>query len=186
MTNEWKPFEFNSVFCVATVQHTWIIIQEQTLMRWNPRPMNMSSSVLKIFVAAAFLRWLLMTSNFSTAIRNRVEISTPLNSWKRSAFAIGHRMKLVNQFQLNWRVCLTTRTIIELFFLLQYKKGPICMRMASIRTRATCITRIHWFCTHRIYWSNTLRHSFQDCSFYAIYYARFYCIACRRHSLRKW
>lgn len=48
----------------------------------------MFKNLLANFGIAAVIRWLLMMSNFSNTIKNRVEISTPLNSWKRSNYTI--------------------------------------------------------------------------------------------------
>lgn len=44
----------------------------------------MAINLMISFTVAAMLRCLLMSSNISNLIQNRVEVSTPLNSWKRS------------------------------------------------------------------------------------------------------
>lgn len=41
-----------------------------------------------VFVGA-LVRYLLMSSEYSGLIRGRVEVATPLNSWKRGEFAGG-------------------------------------------------------------------------------------------------
>lgn len=44
----------------------------------------MGQNIVYSFLVAGIVRCFLITSNFAQSIRNRVEISTPLNSWKRS------------------------------------------------------------------------------------------------------
>lgn len=45
---------------------------------------KMSQNLLFSFGLAGIVRCFLITSNFAETIRNRVEVTTPLNSWKRS------------------------------------------------------------------------------------------------------
>lgn len=48
----------------------------------------MTQNLLFSFGLAGIVRLVLISSNFANSIRNRVEVSTPLNSWKRSELLI--------------------------------------------------------------------------------------------------
>jgi len=43
----------------------------------------MSINITTSFVIAGLIRYLLIISKYAQIIQNRIEISTPLNSWKR-------------------------------------------------------------------------------------------------------
>lgn len=43
----------------------------------------MTENLLPSFAIAGAIRYLLIISKYADIIRNRIEISTPLNSWKR-------------------------------------------------------------------------------------------------------
>lgn len=48
----------------------------------------MTQNLLLSFGLAGILRLFLFGSNFAESIRNRIEVSTPLNSWKRSNYIL--------------------------------------------------------------------------------------------------
>lgn len=46
----------------------------------------MIQNLVVSFGVAGIIRLLLFSSNFAESIRNHIEVSTPLNSWKRRKF----------------------------------------------------------------------------------------------------
>lgn len=65
----------------------------------------MTQNLLFSFGLAGIVRLFLISSNFADSIRNRIEVTTPLNSWKKSKFCVFRSSKwLTNQFILNFSV----------------------------------------------------------------------------------
>lgn len=48
----------------------------------------MAHNLLLSFGLAGIVRYILIISNYAETIQNRVEITTPLNSWKRSKISL--------------------------------------------------------------------------------------------------
>lgn len=126
------------------------------------------------FVIAAIIRCLLLSSNFAKLIQNRVEVSTPLNSWKRS------KCKWIGFVCCCWACHLSKFSIS-----LQPKKVSTCSKMDLIHILVMFIMKIHWFCLHHDCWSTMRRHSFHLFSLPSIWYQHFCCIEWQRILLKK-
>lgn len=92
------------------------------------------------FVIAGIIRYLLIVSKYSTLIQNRVEVSTPLNSWKRGKY---HKIK---NPQYIFNLLIVLKTVKEGAFLYNAGINPYSGDM--YHENPLILVASNWLLTH--------------------------------------